>query len=167
MRKWHEIFDLKPKPENVLDPASRREIKEYLEYHQGIPTYQYECQRAQLRLMSHLIEELKMELLAREASFIDVKELEEIARDYETWRFYDNVHEDPRPLEDESDGTPEEHEERHRWDHVTGVFVTTGKSICEFYGDHDLVDCSEAGPDSGNMDHRCRRCGQYWSIPLY
>jgi hypothetical protein len=32
---------------------------------------------------------------------------------------------------------------------------------------HDIVDCSSAGPDSGNMDHECRRCGQYWPVPLY
>lgn len=38
--------------------------------------------------------------------------------------------------------------------------------LCEEIG-HDIVDCSFAGPDNGNMDHECRRCGQYWSVPLY
>jgi hypothetical protein len=37
---------------------------------------------------------------------------------------------------------------------------------CEQFG-HDTVDVSTAGPDSGNMDHECRTCGRYWSVPLY
>ncbi len=32
---------------------------------------------------------------------------------------------------------------------------------------HEIEDCSYGGPDSGNMDHCCTRCGAYWSIPLY
>lgn len=32
---------------------------------------------------------------------------------------------------------------------------------------HDIVDVSTAGPDSGNMDHECKRCGQEWRVPLY
>lgn len=32
---------------------------------------------------------------------------------------------------------------------------------------HDLVDRSYGGPDSGNMDHECKRCGMYWNVPLY
>jgi hypothetical protein len=39
-------------------------------------------------------------------------------------------------------------------------------AVCGFFG-HDLVDCSTGGPDSGNMDHECRRCGRYWDVPLY
>lgn len=38
--------------------------------------------------------------------------------------------------------------------------------VCRYRG-HALVDESTAGPDSGNMDHSCRRCGQYWHVPLY
>jgi hypothetical protein len=38
--------------------------------------------------------------------------------------------------------------------------------ICRWRG-HKLVDCSSAGPDSGDMDHYCERCGQFWSVPLY
>lgn len=37
---------------------------------------------------------------------------------------------------------------------------------CYKYG-HDLVDCSYVGPDSGDADHYCDRCGRYWSVPLY
>lgn len=33
---------------------------------------------------------------------------------------------------------------------------------------HDhIIDCSSAGPDSGNMDHMCAVCGRYWSVSLY
>ena len=32
---------------------------------------------------------------------------------------------------------------------------------------HILVDRSSGGPDSGDMDHECARCGQYWHVPLY
>ena len=43
----------------------------------------------------------------------------------------------------------------------------TDQSYCYLTGDHEIEDCSSAGPDSGNMDHECVRCGQYWSVPLY
>ena len=32
---------------------------------------------------------------------------------------------------------------------------------------HDLMDVSSGGPDHGNMDHECVRCGQYFRVPLY
>lgn len=32
---------------------------------------------------------------------------------------------------------------------------------------HVIVDVSSAGPDSGNMDTECARCGRYFSQPLY
>jgi hypothetical protein len=32
---------------------------------------------------------------------------------------------------------------------------------------HVLVDRSSAGPDSGDADCECARCGQSWHIPLY
>lgn len=38
--------------------------------------------------------------------------------------------------------------------------------LCKTKG-HHIVDCSSAGPDSGDMDCYCSRCGQYWDIPLY
>lgn len=38
--------------------------------------------------------------------------------------------------------------------------------ICKRYG-HKLVDLSSAGPESGNMDHGCLRCGASWHVPLY
>lgn len=37
---------------------------------------------------------------------------------------------------------------------------------CAFAG-HDLEDHSYGGPEHGNMDHSCKRCGRYWSVPLY
>ena len=42
----------------------------------------------------------------------------------------------------------------------------TAEAEC-LLNDHEIVDCSTAGPDSGNMDHCCTRCGKYWSCPLY
>ena len=33
--------------------------------------------------------------------------------------------------------------------------------------DHDWQDCSTAGPDSGNMDMYCRRCGFGFHHQLY
>lgn len=33
--------------------------------------------------------------------------------------------------------------------------------------DHEIRDCSHAGPDSGDMDHECTRCGRHWAVPLY
>jgi len=38
--------------------------------------------------------------------------------------------------------------------------------ICRCFG-HKIIDCSSAGPESGNMDHYCSRCGAYWQITLY
>lgn len=38
--------------------------------------------------------------------------------------------------------------------------------VCRVRG-HKWVDCSYAGPDSGNMDMECERCGYYDHIPLY
>jgi len=51
----------------------------------------------------------------------------------------------------------------YRW-----IYVGSGLApyICKRKG-HKLVDCSYAGPDSGNMDHECVRCGEYWPRPLY
>lgn len=33
--------------------------------------------------------------------------------------------------------------------------------------DHNYVDVSEAGPDSGNVDHECSKCGHYVHASLY
>jgi len=55
---------------------------------------------------------------------------------------------------------------------VRGIFshmyIRSGLApwICKRYG-HKLVDYSSGGPDSGNMDHACRRCGKFWHVPLY
>lgn len=37
---------------------------------------------------------------------------------------------------------------------------------CSLVG-HDIIDESVAGPDSGCMDHYCKRCGRYWHVTLY
>ena len=37
---------------------------------------------------------------------------------------------------------------------------------CKICG-HKIVDCSSAGPEGGNMDYECSRCGAYWRRPLY
>lgn len=34
-------------------------------------------------------------------------------------------------------------------------------------GHLQLHDCSSGGPDSGDMNHECLHCGQYWAITLY
>jgi len=38
--------------------------------------------------------------------------------------------------------------------------------LCKKFG-HKVVDVSSGTPDSGNMDHECERCGEYWHVPLY
>jgi hypothetical protein len=38
--------------------------------------------------------------------------------------------------------------------------------VCKMFG-HKLMDCSSAGPESGNMDYCCVRCDSYWHVPLY
>lgn len=39
-------------------------------------------------------------------------------------------------------------------------------TICRWRG-HKIVDCSSAGPESGNMDHYCSRCLHHWDVTLY
>lgn len=38
--------------------------------------------------------------------------------------------------------------------------------LCDKYG-HKIVDDSSAGPDSGDMDYCCSRCGMSWHHQLY
>lgn len=38
--------------------------------------------------------------------------------------------------------------------------------MCSMFG-HVIVDDSTAGPDTGNMDHHCDRCGKCWEVTLY
>lgn len=47
-----------------------------------------------------------------------------------------------------------------------GISLIAKSAVC-FHSGHRLEDCSTAGPDSGNMDHRCIRCERYWSVTLY
>jgi hypothetical protein len=44
----------------------------------------------------------------------------------------------------------------HKWDAL----------LCWKFG-HKPIDCSSGGPDGGNMDHECERCGEYWHVTLY
>jgi hypothetical protein len=50
--------------------------------------------------------------------------------------------------------------------YYTSIKVLWSAILC-FLFNHEIEDCSEAGPDSGNMNHQCCRCGRYWSVPLY
>ena len=52
------------------------------------------------------------------------------------------------------------------WSVWHGLSGDWGHVVCALTS-HDLVDRSYGGPEHGNMDHECRRCGQYWSVPLY
>lgn len=45
---------------------------------------------------------------------------------------------------------------KHKWQRL----------VCRVRG-HKLVGCGYGGPDSGNDDHYCERCGQYWRVTLY
>lgn len=45
-------------------------------------------------------------------------------------------------------------------------YMVSGSAVCRDQG-HDIRDCSSGGPESGNMDHECVRCGQYFPVPLY
>lgn len=49
------------------------------------------------------------------------------------------------------------------YDQVVGGILSM---VCRVRG-HRLYDDSTAGPDSGNMDHGCSRCGAHWHVPLY
>ncbi len=48
------------------------------------------------------------------------------------------------------------------------IYIASGLAplICKRYG-HKLEDLSSAGPESGNMDHGCKRCGEFWKRSLY
>ena len=46
------------------------------------------------------------------------------------------------------------------------VRMEVGGLYCNRYG-HKIEDRSYAGPDQGDMNHECVRCGMYWSVPLY
>jgi hypothetical protein len=46
------------------------------------------------------------------------------------------------------------------------LYLVAEALVC-FVKGHRVEDCSTAGPDSGNMDHECIRCGKYWRVPLY
>lgn len=49
---------------------------------------------------------------------------------------------------------------------VSHVWRLIMREYCELFG-HKLYDNAIAGPDHGNMDHGCSRCGAYWHVPLY
>jgi hypothetical protein len=48
------------------------------------------------------------------------------------------------------------------------VFITQNikEQICKRFG-HKLVNDSSVGPESGNDNHYCNRCGEYWRVQLY
>lgn len=49
---------------------------------------------------------------------------------------------------------------------IVVIKVAFQSLYCTLFG-HKIVDDSFAGPDNGNMDHHCSRCGASWSVPLY
>jgi hypothetical protein len=49
---------------------------------------------------------------------------------------------------------------------VENVTQVAPSTVCDVHG-HVVVDRSEAGPDSGNMDWECSRCGVSKHVPLY
>jgi hypothetical protein len=70
--------------------------------------------------------------------------------------------EDDQPIGEENPDKP-----RHLIFYIIGALpLSITPLICKWKG-HDIVDRGYGGPDSGCMDHECRRCGQYWSVPLY
>jgi len=95
------------------------------------------------------------------ADFISIEALEDAAQNFGEWQYYDQLYGDS-----EAD-YPREPDETRVDCHVSGCFATNGEALCEMLGEHLIVDCSSAGPDSGNMDHACARCGRYWHVPLY
>jgi len=85
------------------------------------------------------------------------KELKDCRQFYNSFIYYDNYE---AWLEKRK---PRFQRLRGLWELAKAVFKTL---VC-YIKDHDLEDCSSAGPDSGNMDHQCKRCGRYWHVPLY
>lgn len=49
---------------------------------------------------------------------------------------------------------------------IQDIYNRLISKVCDIKG-HRLVDESSGGPESGNMDHSCNRCGCFWSVPLY
>jgi hypothetical protein len=40
------------------------------------------------------------------------------------------------------------------------------RAYCKVFN-HKIRSCGYGGPDSGNDDHECVRCGEYWHVPMY
>jgi len=53
------------------------------------------------------------------------------------------------------------------WYHLTGRLAYALRQVICRYWSHQIIDCSTAGPDHGNMDAECTRCGEYWRGVLY
>ena len=49
---------------------------------------------------------------------------------------------------------------------VSWLLRKVATKVCKIRG-HKLEDQSSAGPDSGNADYGCSRCGEQWDVPLY
>jgi len=157
-------IDLTPIPENRLTDAEAYELREYVKYHEGNPHWAIHVNYARLRLLRHHHEVIKAAIVIKETSFIYLEDLEAVAKDVH----YYGIENDPGPPLTDAELAYHgvDVEEYHKWDHVGGVRATNHRAICELFG-HDIEDCSSAGPDSGNMDHRCKRCGEYWAVTLY
>ena len=57
---------------------------------------------------------------------------------------------------------------RYTLGYINWAYITSGLApwVCKRYG-HKIEDLSSAGPESGNMDHGCKRCGEFWKRSLY
>lgn len=74
---------------------------------------------------------------------------------YEVWSKRDNR---PRTMEREF----KDEKAMQRWVANAG-WTSSGEEEC----DHDWIDESHAGPDSGNIDMTCRKCGKVCYANLY
>lgn len=103
-------------------------------------------------------------------TFIPLKDLEECATYFGEACYYqillDSEHKDLCPDYDTRDQDVRDPTSPNDWA-TRGVFCTNGEALCQALGGHDLIDRSSAGPDSGDMDCECMRCGQYFHHQLY
>jgi len=97
------------------------------------------------------------------ANFISLEDLEECASMFEEMMYYSRVLEEQYRKYGEQEP---DYPSPNAWA-IRGVFCTNGEALCESLGGHDIVDRSSAGPDSGDIDCECVRCGRYFHHRLY
>ena len=103
-------------------------------------------------------------------NFIDIRDFEDMAR---MWADY--VPDPPYDWFPDQEKYMVEANLQLMAEYPDGVFpahlllsgATTMQADCREQGHLKLRDCSSAGPDSGNMDHCCDHCGEYFPVTLY